>query len=216
MIGKHQTILYSLGAAAILGLIAGCQKPPTRTAEPAPPSKSASRVVTTPAVPAEKPITPEKNPPGDIPDTQVFVRYKSTAGKYALDAPEGWARSEKGADVKFADKYDGEQVALSKSATAPTVASVQVAQTPALKQNGHAVNIQDVKTKTMPHGVSVVCVAFTSNSDPDPVTGKQVRLDNVTYYYYHQGTVATLTLRAPTGADNVDQWKRISESFRWL
>ena len=68
----------------------------------------------------------------------------------------------------------------------------------------------------MPHGKAVVYVAYTSNSDPDPVTGKKVRLDNVTYYYYHQGTLAALTLWAPSGADNADQWKRISESFRWL
>jgi hypothetical protein len=121
-----------------------------------------------------------------------------------------------GSDVKFTDKFDGEQVALSKTAMPPTVSSVQRDQAPALQRHGRAVTIQGVKTKSMPHGNAVVYVVYTSNSAPDPVTGKQIRLDNVTYYYYHQGTLASLTLWAPRGADNADQWKRISESFRWL
>ena len=167
-------------------------------------------------MPPEKPVAPEKNPPGDIPDTQVFVTYTSRAGKYAVDAPEGWARSEHGADVKFTDKFDGEQVTLSRSAIPPTVSSVKRDQAPALQQDGRAVRIQEVKAKRMPHGTAVVYVAYTSNSDPDPVTSKKVRIDNITYYYDHQGILAALTLWAPSGADNADQWKRISESFGWL
>jgi hypothetical protein len=146
----------------------------------------------------------------------VFITYTSTTGGYALEVPEGWARSEHGADVRFTDKFDGVQVTLSKSATPPTVSSVQREQVPALEHQGRAVKIEGVKTKPMPYGHSVFCIVYTANSDPDPVTGKQVRLDNVTYYYYRQGTLAALTLWAPTGADNIDQWKRISESFRWL
>jgi hypothetical protein len=39
----------------------------------------------------EHPIAPEKNPPGDIPDNQVFVEYRSPLG-FAIKVPEGWAR----------------------------------------------------------------------------------------------------------------------------
>ena len=77
----------------------------------------------------------EKNPPGNIPGDQVFVPYTSAAGSYSLKVPEGWARSEKGSDVDFIDKFDG--------------------------------------------------------------------------------VAAILFLWAPMGADNADQWKLISESFRW-
>jgi hypothetical protein len=146
----------------------------------------------------------------------VFITYRSTTGGYALEVPEGWARSVHGGDVKFTDKFDGVQVTLSKSAIPPTVSSVQREQVPALRHQGRAVKIQGVATKPMPHGNSAICLTCTSNSDPDPVTGKQVRRDETTCYYYHQGRLAALTLWAPTGADNVDQWKRISESFRWL
>ena len=64
-------------------------------------------------------------------------------------------------------------------------------------------------------GGAAVLLAYQSNSDPDPVTGKQVRLDNQDYLFYQQGKLATLRLWAPLGADNVDQWKLISGSFGW-
>jgi hypothetical protein len=210
---KRWTFLSFLAVAATFGLGSGCR----RAAGPSPQSRTPSpSVPATTSTPSERPVAPEKNPPGDIPDTQVFITYTSTAGRYALDVPEGWARSEHGADVKFIDKLDGEQVTLSKSGTPPTVSSVQREQVPSLQQHGRAVKIQGVKTRSMPHSTTVIYVVYTSNSSPDPVTGKQVRLDNVTYYYYHKGRLAALTLWAPMGADNVDQWKRISQSFRWL
>lgn len=202
-----------LTAMISIGLLAGCapsRKPTVKAPTPpaTPPTNTTAKT--------EQPVAPEKNPPGDIPDTQVFVLYKNTTGKYAVEAPEGWARTEHGADVSFVDKFDGESVKLSKSTTPPTVAGVQKIQAPELQRTGRAVKIQGVKSTTMPRTGSVVYVTYTSNSDPDPVTGKQVRLDNITYYYYRAGTLAALTVWAPTGADNVDQWKRISESFRWL
>jgi len=211
---KLQLSAFLIAVAVVaMGLLAGCHKAAVPLAPSSPPSASAP---TTSATPPEQPVAPEKNPPGDIPDSQVFITYTSPAGRYSVEAPEGWARSEHGADVEFTDKFDGEQVALLKQATPPTVSSVQLDQVPALQQHGRAVKIQGVKTKSMPHGNAVIYVVYTSNSAPDPVTAKQIRLDNVTYYYHHQGTLAALTLWAPRGADNADQWKRISESLRWL
>lgn len=211
---KRQLAAFFIAVAVVaMGPLAGCHRAAVPPAPPPPPSPSAP---STSATPPEQPVAPEKNPPGDIPDSQVFITYTSPAGRYAVEAPEGWARVEHGTDVEFTDKFDGEQVALSRQATPPTVSSVQREQAPALQHHGRAVKVQGVKTKSMPHGNAVVYVVYTSNSAPDPVTGKQIRLDNVTYYYYHQGTLAALTLWAPHGADNADQWKRISESFRWL
>jgi hypothetical protein len=163
----------------------------------------------------EQPVEPEKNPPGAIPDTQVFVTYKSAAGMYSLKAPEGWARTEKGTDVTFADKFDGEQVVVSKCNTAPTVESVKNNQAPAVEKAGRAVKVTEMRSKKMPNGDTACIIVYTSNSDPDPVTNKQVRLDNIVYYYYMPGMLAALRLWAPAGADNADQWKLISESFSW-
>jgi hypothetical protein len=210
---KHYLIAVSLFVTVIGALSAGCRK---ATAPPSSQPTSSTSALPTGTTPSEQPVEPEKNPPGDIPDSQVFISFTSQAGRYAVKAPEGWARTERGGDVKFSDKFDGEQVILSKSATPPTVGSVQRDQIPALEKSGHAVRIQSIKTKTMPHGQTAVVVVYTSNSEPDSVTDKQIRLDNVTYYFYRHGTLAALTLWAPSGADNVDQWKLISESFRWL
>ena len=66
----------------------------------------------------------------------------------------------------------------------------------------------------LPAGKAVV-IKYTSNSDADPVTNKRIRLDNLTYLYYKNGKEAQLTVWAPLGADNIDQWNRMANSFRW-
>ena len=70
----------------------------------------------------------EKNPPGDIPDDQVFVPYTSAAGGYSLKVPEGWAPSEKGSDVDFIDKFDGVAVIIVDGAA--TSLSMNLSQRP--------------------------------------------------------------------------------------
>ena len=40
--------------------------------------------------------------------------------------------------------------------------------------------------------------------------------DNGKGSFYKNGKLAVLTLWAPLGADNVDQWQRMSQSFKWL
>ena len=39
---------------------------------------------------------------------------------------------------------------------------------------------------------------------------------DATYVFYKNGKEAMLTMWAPLGADNVDQWNRMANSFRWL
>lgn len=160
--------------------------------------------------------SPDSNPQvGDIPDTQVFVTYASSSGGYQLEVPEGWARSTSGTKVSFVEKLDGVQVSLAKASLAPTANSVSTNQAVTLEQSGQAVRnvcLQDLRL----HGKPAVLMVYTSNSDPDPVTGKQVRLENNAYLFFKNGKLATLRLWAPLGADNVDQWKLISRSFRWV
>lgn len=208
---KRYPITPLLLVVALVVPFAGCGKTGAPVSQP----RSSASAPRTAATPSEQPVAPEANPPGDIPDSQVFVSYTSQVGRYVILAPEGWARTEHGGNVTFSDKYDGEQVILSESKTTPSVASVQRDQIPALERTGHAVRIQGVTTKTMPDGATAVVVVYTSNSRPDPVTDKRIRLGSATYYFYRKGVLAALTLWAPSGADNVDQWKRISESFRW-
>jgi hypothetical protein len=84
-----------------------------------------------------------------------------------------------------------------------------------LQQTGNAVRdvkVQNAQTSSGP----VILITYTANSDANAVTGKQVRLENNRYLFFSNGKVATLTLSAPLGADNVDQWARMSRSFRWV
>lgn len=186
---------------------------PATSASPSPVSSS-SAPSATPAASTEKPLAPEKSPVGDIPDTQAFVSFKSSQGGYTFKAPEGWAQSEQGSGVSFIDKFNGVMVAVEKAAKAPTVATVKDNQAAALVKNGRAVKIIDIKSVKLPGG-EAVWVKYESNSEPNPVTNKQIRQENQSYYFYKNGSLATFTVWAPLGSDNVDQWKLMSDSFGW-
>lgn len=166
------------------------------------------------AIAGEQPLPQEKSPVGDIPDSQAFISFNSPTGGYTLDAPEGWARTEQGGGVTFADKFDGEQVLLTSLTGATTPGPTMEQAVASIQQGGRAVHVDKSQPVQLPGGPALM-VAYTSNSEPDPVTGKQVRLENNAYIFSTGGRVATLRLWAPLGADNVDQWNRISRSFRW-
>jgi len=166
-----------------------------------------------PAFAAEKAIPAEKNPPGDIPDTQVFIDYTSPGG-FALKVPEGWARSDHADGASFVDKLDGVVLTIAKADAAPTVEGVKADYLRELETAGRAIHVTAVKAVKLPAG-SAIRIVYTSNSEPNAVTSKQVRLENERYLYFKDGKLVTLELYAPQGADNVDQWQLMSNSFRW-
>jgi hypothetical protein len=166
-----------------------------------------------PAIAQEQPVAPEANPPGDIPDSQVFVPYDSPLG-FSLSVPEGWGRTDRADGARFADKYDGVDISIAAEPAAPTAQSVRTNQAAALQKAGRAVEIVAVKNVALPAG-KAVRISYTSNSAPNAVTGKQIRLENDRYLFFKAGRLATLDLSAPAGADNADQWKLMAESFRW-
>jgi hypothetical protein len=163
----------------------------------------------------EQPVPTSTNvQSSDIPDTQVFVTYTPPSGSYHLEFPEGWARTTQGDDVSFVSNLNAMQVMLSAASTVPTSNNVQKNEASTLQRTVRAVRDIQVKDVQLPHGAAVL-MAYTANSDPNAVTGKQVRLELNRYYFSHQGKVAVLTLSAPLGADNVDQWAHIAQSFQW-
>lgn len=209
---KKNTMIIFATLLTISLVLSNCS---TKTTPNAPPSTNTTGgSVQSPSNTAETPVSPENNPPGDIPDTQVFVNYTSAAGGYQLQVPEGWARTEKGTDVAFANNYDGvkvEVISVSYTLSSDNIKNNYVA---ALEKNGRAVtvnSINDVKLKNLP----AVKLSFSSNSDPDPVTNKQIRLENESYFFIKDGKMAVMSFWAPYGADNVDQWKLMSDSFSW-
>ncbi len=195
-------------ALSLFGLI-GCGGSGTTT-----PSVSTPKGTQAATIPGKATVatTPQA---GDIPDTQTFVKYHSTQGGYEVEVPEGWAQSTTATGILFTSAYNSVQIQLSQAKTALTVESVRAQEAVTLQQSGNAV--QDVKVQTVQiNNGPVVLITYTSNSDANAVTGKQVRLENNRYLFSSQGKLATLTLSAPLGADNVDQWARMSRSFRWV
>ena len=95
-----------------------------------------------------------------------------------------------------------------------TIASVRAQEAAALVKAARSVKIEAITNVKLPAGPAIF-VAYSSNSEPNAVTGKQLRLENHRYLIYRSGRLATIDLSAPLGADNVDQWKHIANSFRW-
>lgn len=165
------------------------------------------------ALAAEIAVAPEHNPPGDIPDTQVFITYHSPEG-FSLKVPEGWARTDLAHGASFVDKLDGVVVTVTNAKAAPTIAETKEMIVPAMKRQGRAVKVSKVEAAKLPAG-SAIRIVYSSNSKPNAVTNKQVRLEDNRYLYYAKGRLVTLDLYAPYGADNVDQWQLMSRSFQW-
>ncbi len=168
--------------------------------------------VTSDALAVEKAVTPEKNPPGDIPDTQVFIDYVSPLG-VAMKVPEGWSRKDTADGAVFADKYNTITIAVGPADAAPKASPDDPAIT-AFARAGRAVKISGVKAVKVKGGPAVQ-LAYSANSEPNPVTNKQIRLEANRYLFFKNGKLATLDMTAPLGADNVDQWQLMANSFRW-
>jgi hypothetical protein len=150
---------------------------------------------------------------GDIPDTQVFLVLTDKAGGFSMKYPEGWTQSGSARDVTFRDKNNLVHV-LVATAAAPTPASV-AAQLNALKQSDPTLTFRSPQTLTI--GSSpVVKAVYTTESAPNPVTGKRVKLIVDRYELAAGGRVATVDLGTPVGVDNVDAYRMMIESYRWL
>ena len=139
----------------------------------------------------ETAVAPEINPPGDIPDDQVFISYASPSG-FSIEVPEGWARSDRTDGVSFVDKYGTVDVSVAEAAKAPTVDSVKANEVPRLESEDHAVKVTKVREMSLPAG-KVVAVDYLANSASNPVTNRKIRLENRRLYYFANGRQAIVT-----------------------
>jgi hypothetical protein len=187
----------ALAAVMVLG---GC------SAGPGPSSASS-------AAPSGK-SAPETNPPGDIPDNQAFVSYSPSGGGYTVEVPEGWQRSQLPGGATFTDKLNSVTVQQRSVPAAPTVASVRAGNGPSATAPTSAYRDGQVQQVQLPAGTAVQAT-YTADGPVDPVTGKAATDDVVVYTLYRSGQEAELVLAGPHGADNVDPWRTVSESFAW-
>ncbi len=162
----------------------------------------------------EKPAPIVRGAGGDIPDSQAFIDYTSPLGDYSLKAPEGWGRVGGENDIAFADKFNGLKVELRDFVGTLTIDGATSAIVPEIVKAGRAVSVKSVLALRRKGGQAIV-VTYESNSDPNPVTNRQIRLEDKAYLFLERGKLAIVTVWAPWGADNADQWNLISDSFRW-
>jgi hypothetical protein len=146
---------------------------------------------------------------GDIPDNQAFVVFDDASAGYAMKYPEGWAQSGGGKQVVIRDKNNIIRVVV-RTGALPTAAAVrrELAALPGVKVESPPA------PHTLPSG-SALKVVYSTESAPNAVTGKRVRLVVDRYYLAHNGKLAIVDLGTPQGVDNVDAYRLMIESFRW-
>jgi hypothetical protein len=145
---------------------------------------------------------------GDIPDNQVFVVFTDPAARYAIKYPEGWAQSGGGDRVVFRDKNNIVRIVVRKGGA--SIASVARE----LRSLAGVKLVQSPGRQALPSG-SALKATYSTQSAPNPVTGKRVTLQVDRYYLPHGGRVAIVDLGTPVGVDNVDAYRLMIQSFRW-
>jgi hypothetical protein len=108
--------------------------------------------------------------------------------------------SEKGTDVNFTDKFDG--IAVIVDAVAATPTAKDVVDRLSLAERGF--KIGGTKQITLPAGQALQ-IKYESESEPNQVTNKRIRLEDEAYVFHKNGKMAILILWAPADADNADQ-----------
>lgn len=203
----------ALAAAGVLlaaGLAAGCSS-----------KKSTSTTATTAATPgstvagaAVNPNAPEVHEAGDIPDNAVFIAYSPPDKAYTVSYPEGWSQTGAGDRVSFTDKFNAIDVSVVAKAAAPTADSVTATDLPAIAASAGNYKAGKVSKVTRKGGQAILAT-YQIDSAPNAVTGKTIRVAVERYEFWKNGKSVVLSLIGATGADNVDPWRLVTDSFNW-
>ncbi len=183
--------------------------PASTTTAPAPAgtTTAAAPPTTTASGPSALQAEATSKAAGDIPDNQVFLTYRNTAAGYSMKYPEGWAQQGGGNTVTIRDKNNIVRVVVQPGAM-PTSAAMKSVPAGATLKSG-------------PTGVKIGTAhafkeTYTTVSAPNPVTGKRVTLTVDRYTIPGKGKIAIVDLGTPVGVDNVDAYRMMAESFKWL
>ena len=180
-------------------------------------ASGASKTKTTKATttkPGVNPNAPEVLSAGDIPDDIAYVPYKPATGGYLITTPEGWSRKDVTNGAVFTDKYNIIAVEALTGQTQPTPATAAASvKTKLGKSKGFVFSKSSTVTRK---AGSAVLVTYLVNSAPNEVTGKTIPVAVERYEFFKNGTSVVLTLSGAKGADNVDPWKIVTDSFKWV
>jgi hypothetical protein len=151
---------------------------------------------------------------GDIPDTQAYIAYSPPTGSYVVKVPEGWARTDSPTGVTFTDNLNTIRIDAAPAAGAPDVTSVRNGEVSTLRATNPGFQLHDVATVQRAAGTAVL-VTYLDDGPANAVTGKRDRQAVQRYEFWRNGTQVTMTLVSPVGADNVDPWRKVTDSFAW-
>lgn len=211
---RSRIVSAALAAVTLSAVVAGCGGGGTSTVSKGAATRSPVPSAGGASAAAPNPNATESNPPGDIPDDQVFVTYSPPGATFSVKVPEGWARSTDGGAVIFTDKLNSIRMETRPAAAAPTVASTRKDELPTLASSVPQYAQRDVQMVTRTAGPAVL-VTYLADSAPDPVTNKVVRDAVERYEFWNAGHEVILTLSGPKGADNVDPWRIVTDSLSW-
>jgi hypothetical protein len=150
---------------------------------------------------------------GDIPDNQVYLSYTDRQAGYSIKYPEGWTRTGSGSDITFAAKNNRVHIVIAPG-PAPSTGAMS-AELNRLKTQTPTLRFQTPAQVTLTSGPAVKA-AYTTQSAPNSVTGKSVQLIVDRYELAHGGKRATVDLGTAQGVDNIDAYKMMINSFKWL
>jgi hypothetical protein len=217
VVRRFLAALAAAGLALVLGACGSGANNPYGASTATSTSRAPAASPTT-AAPASSggvdPNAPEVNPAGDIPDNQVFVPYRPPGGQFTVKVPEGWARVVRGGTVSFTDKLNTIRMESRPASAAPTPASARQIELPAIQAASRRYEAGNVTQVHRAAGAAVL-ITYKADAPADPVTGKVVHDAVERYQFWRAGTEAILTLSGPVGADNVDPWRIVTDSFRW-
>jgi len=184
---------------------------PTKTTSSTSPSTTATGGSAPGALSAEA----QSAATGDIPDSQVFLVLNNAHGGYSLKYPEGWTIQGSGSDkLTISDRNNLVRVVVARG-PAPSPASVAAALI-AVKSSSPTLTFTAPQKFALPASSGAVKAVYTTESAPNPVTGKRVKLVVDRYVLRGSGgRVATVDLGTPAGVDNVDAYRMMIQSFTW-
>ena len=158
------------------------------------------------------PNVPESLPPGDIPDTTAYVAYTVPGAGYTVSTPEGWSRTTAGGAVSFTDKLNAVRISAAPAHGPVTVGSVRRNVLPTLASSVKGYKLLSVTVVKRKAGAAIR-TTYLGYSPRDPVTNKFGVLAFERYDFLHNGRVVTLVLSSPNGSDNVDPWRKVTDSL---
>src|SRR5690349_15944639 len=125
----------ALTVAGVISCLAACGSSGSPASSPGTTETSAPAVAAHGTASPQAPVPAESNPPGDIPDTTVYVIYQSPAAHMALKVPEGWSRKSTPTSSTYTSNLNSITVAWMPMSGAPTVSSARATTVRALQSS---------------------------------------------------------------------------------